>query len=253
MSNANYLLWQIRKDKSEQRLVEFDNIFIPKCIQIFEQLMSVQLKPNDIKRQRIAVSDTSASIKYKFKYGDVYIKSRYNQELFFKFSFGTGVQDDDLYVPFNSTDLTVKVDDDLNFIKGFFVTQIHVSNIDFGINLDNHCFATLKLTRSVDNNDEQKTVIEYLNERDITYEFINLHSDFYSCNNTFDKVFMTMMNHMEENPTLFYSVFSEYPAYSDLMLRREKVFDFLMLFHKQYTDDPSTLNARFLLLDMQRI
>lgn len=253
MTTVNDLLLQLRKNKTNQHLVDFDAIFIPKCIHVFEQITSITLSHDAIRRERIARSESSASIKYVFKYGSVYIKAKEDSPLFFKFSFDLGNQESDLYVPFNANECTVKVDDDLNFLKCLFVEKIQMSDLCLGINLSDPAFATIQLIRTIDQQGEQKTVIQYVNRFDVDCEFIDLHADFYACNHTFDKVFLKMMRRFESNPNLFYSVFSEYPDYSDLMTREEKVLEFLKLFHTQYTEDATSLDDRFLLLDMQGI
>lgn len=253
MLTVNDLLLQIRKNKSKQNLDDFDKIFVPKCIHVFEQITSIKLSPAVIRRERIASSDSSASIKYIFNYGSFYIKAKEDSPLFFKFSFDVGSQENDLHIPFDSRECTVKVDDDLNFLKCLFSNQIQMSDLYLGINLDNPSFATIQLIRTIDKEGEYKTVIQYVNRFDISSELIDLHADFYECNHTFDKAFLKMMKRLESNPNLFYSVFSEYPAYSDLMTREEKVLEFLTIFHKQYKEDSIILDSRFLLLDMKGI
>jgi len=147
----------------------------------------------------------------------------------------------------------VDVDDQFQYISAEFEIRY-----DFGLKSNNNKHrATLFFYKVLDKNFKLSTVISCRNlNSHKTHTLLktkDLPALFFENDHHFYDTLKEMLEYCEMQPNLFYSVFSEYPEHIELVSSSKAVKKFLTLYHDQFTNDSSILDARLLLLEMKDI
>lgn len=147
----------------------------------------------------------------------------------------------------------IDVDENLNYQCAKFFTCY---NFGWKSTNRNHSGAFL-FYRMLDQSLNLTTVIKCRNDNSVKsvtkFSSDDLPSLFFSNNHHFYDKLKEMLECCEMQPNLFYSVFSEYPDHIELSSSSEGIKKFLTLYHDQFTQDSSIVDARLLLLEMQEI
>lgn len=197
------------------------------------------------------------AIKYHFNYtgteaGEAEVLLILSGERFFV-SFRFYKKEKHPNLPAGAYCVDIDVDEQLRYIGAEFAIRY-----DFGWKFDNPKHrGSFLFYKVLDKDLNLSTVISCINRNSRkTHTWLktsDLPSLFFENNHHFYDTLREMLEFCEMQPTLFYSVFSEYPNHIELASSSESVKQFLTLYHDQFTKDSSIVESRLLLLEMQAI
>lgn len=190
---------------------------------------------------------------YQFKYGSADVSTKdQNLEVTFFFK-----ENNLLKIPFGTSRCVVTVDHDLNFKKATYSYYVCFSKriLDSDYTDFEHC--NLLIQRIVDETNHYNTIL-YHNTQSKGKEYKDLlqhglNERYVIPDYAFEMMFKKFIVFACTKPFDFYEAFPEYPSYMDFIHKIDKTVAFMNLFSQQYTADPTLLNQKMLLLDMQVI
>lgn len=194
-------------------------------------------------------------IHYKFKYGNVSILAKDDKlQVTFFFDY---VYREMLNIPLHANCCTVNVDHNLNFISSVFTVYF--------------CFSMNTFDSEDNKNQHLNITLTHTVEADKTYNSLsyNIHDDkyldivdgfdkrFYMHNVDFELLLIKFINFVAYSPHVFYSGFSQYPKYIDIITDLKAIVKFINIFTEQYFNDHDnliyTIEQHLLLVDMHDI
>jgi hypothetical protein len=200
------------------------------------------------------------TLNYRFKYGRVSISAN-DHDLTVIFFFDYEYREK-LKIPFYSNNCIVNVDNNLNLIKATFNDYIALSSENSSENFEpacneHHSF-NIMLIHTVEFSKTYNSLFYNIDEFD---DYLDITDDvdnrFYINNFEFELLLVKFIRFAAYDPTVFYSCFSKYPSYNELITDKAAIVSFVNLFIEQYFNDHDNLiyaiEQHLLLVDMQYI
>lgn len=196
------------------------------------------------------------TLNYRFKYGRASISAN-EHDLTVIFFFDYEYREV-LKIPLYSNSCIVNVDHDLKFIKATFNDYMSLSMKDLEPEYNEYENFNIMFTHTVEIDKTYNSFFYNFNEFDEYLEIVDgFDNRFYNNNFEFELLLIKFIRFAVCDPTVFYSCFSKYPSYNELITDVKAIVDFINMFIEQYFNDNDnliyTIEQHLLLVDMQDI
>lgn len=196
------------------------------------------------------------TLNYRFKYGRVSISAN-EHDLTVVFFFDYAYREL-LNIPLYSNSCIVNVDHDLKFIKASFNYYFSFSTKILEPECNEYQNFNIMLTHTVEIDKSYNSLFYNIDEIDKYLEIVDgFDKRFYIHNVEFELLLIKFIKFSAYNPIVFYSGFSQYPSYIDIITDLNAIVNFINIFTEQYFNDYDnliyTIEQHLLLVDMHDI